>query len=224
MKVTWLGQAGLLIESEAATVMIDPYFSDSVKERSDPAKARRMPIDERFFEVEPDFLLFTHNHLDHYDPLTAPIYLEHQKPMTVLAPSSVLAEARKCGQKQHNYVQMNRHTRWTEKGFRFTSVKAEHSDLFAVGFIIEELSAGKKLYVTGDTLYNEEIFGDLPSGIDVIFLPINGAGNNMNELDALDFFKRSGAKKAVPLHFGMFDDLRPTLFETIPELYGEIII
>ena len=39
---------------------------------------------------------------------------------------------------------------------------------------------GKCLYITGDTLYNTDIFSDLPEQIDAVFLPINGSGNNMN--------------------------------------------
>ena len=30
MKITWLGQAGLLLEKGDFKIMIDPYFSDSV--------------------------------------------------------------------------------------------------------------------------------------------------------------------------------------------------
>ena len=30
MKITWLGQAGLLFEIEDKTIVIDPYLSDSV--------------------------------------------------------------------------------------------------------------------------------------------------------------------------------------------------
>ena len=34
MKVTWIGQAGLLFEGRGITVMVDPYLSDSVGKRS----------------------------------------------------------------------------------------------------------------------------------------------------------------------------------------------
>ena len=67
MKITWLGQAGLVIESNSTTVIVDPYLSDSVK-ALDPQKYRRVPVDEALFDIKPDLLLFTHNHLDHYDP------------------------------------------------------------------------------------------------------------------------------------------------------------
>ncbi len=226
LKATWIGQAGLLIESKEASIILDPYLSDSVK-KMNPSKGRRMPIDETLLSFEPDFLLFTHVHIDHYDPETVEHYFHHENPMTVLAPTSVWNEARKFGG-EHNYVQFNRHTVWTEKGLRFTAVKAEHSDAYAIGFIIEELASGDTFYVTGDTLYNKEIFADLPDNIHAIFLPINGAGNNMNMIDAAEFAKKSDASVVVPLHFGMLDDLTPDSFKcpntVIPEIYKEIDI
>ena len=81
----------------------------------------------------------------------------------------------------------------------------------------------KTYYITGDTLYNSEIFKELPTDIDVIFLPVNGVGNNMNALDAERFAKVCGAKKAVPYHIGMFDELSADIFKsenkTVLELY-----
>ena len=56
--------------------------------------------------------------------------------------------------------------------------------------------------------YNEAIFKEIPDDIDTVFLPVNGVGNNMNLTDAKRFAKRIGAKKAVPIHFGMFDELK----------------
>ncbi len=225
MKITWLGQAGLLFESQRTTVMIDPYLSDSVG-KGNPALARRVPVDERFFDLCPDVMLFTHDHLDHYDPETAPRFFEKaDKSMTVLCPSSVWQKARTHGG-GHNYVQFDRHTQWTEGDLRFTAVKATHSDPYAIGVLLEDLSEGKVYYVTGDTLYNSEIFSDLPERIDVIFLPVNGAGNNLNMTDGARLVKESGARIAVPFHCGLFDalDLSSFPFEPkiIPNFYKEI--
>jgi L-ascorbate 6-phosphate lactonase len=64
MKIIWLGQAGLLFEKEGFTIMIDPYLSNSV-EKVNPKNFRRVAVEERFFEVKPDVMIFTHNHLDH---------------------------------------------------------------------------------------------------------------------------------------------------------------
>lgn len=225
MKITWLGQAGLLFESETLTVMIDPYLSDCVG-KSNPALTRRVPVDERFFDLCPDVMLFTHDHLDHYDPETAPRFFEKaEKAMTVLCPTSVWQKARVHGG-SHNYVEFNRHTEWTEGDLRFTAVKATHSDPCAIGVLIEDLSEHKTYYVTGDTLYNSEILADLPGKIDVIFLPVNGLGNNMNMADGARFVKASGARLAVPFHCGLFDafDLNnfPVESKIIPKFYKEI--
>lgn len=225
MKITWLGQAGLLFDKDGFLIMIDPYLSNSV-EKVNPANYRRVPVDKSFFEITPDVMIFTHDHLDHYDPETAPVFLaKTDKQMVVLSPTSAYLKARQFGN-GHNYVQFNRYTEWTEKGIRFSAVKADHSDSYAIGVIIEDLDEGKKYYVTGDTLYNKEIFGDLPEDIDVIFLPINGVGNNMNVTDAERFAERSGAKKAVPLHVGLFDEKTPDIFvadnRVLPIIYKEI--
>ena len=223
MKITWLGQAGLLFDNGKVKIMVDPYLSNSV-EKVEPLNYRRVPVKEEFLSVTPDVMIFTHDHLDHYDPETAPIFLERkEKRMTVLSPSSVWQKARAF--KAHNNVLFNRGTSWTEYGFRFTAVKAEHSDVHAIGVLIEELDTAKIFYVTGDTLYNEAIFADLPENVDIIFLPINGVGNNMNAADAVRFFMNSGAKAAVPYHVGMFDEKTPEIFDAdnriILEIYKE---
>lgn len=220
MKITWLGQAGLLFETKDKKIMIDPYLSDSV-ERVNPKNYRRVPVEDSLFDIKPDIMIFTHNHLDHYDPETVNRFITAETDVLVLSPKSVWDEVRKIGG-GNNYVLFNRHTRWTEGNIEFYAVKAEHSDTAPIGVIIDD--GEKKYYITGDTLYNEEIFGDLPENIYGVFLPVNGVGNNMNMEDARVFAKRTGAEKVVPLHFGMFDELKPEGFEIVPEIYKEIKI
>ncbi len=221
MKCTWLGQASLLFEKDGFRILIDPYFSNSV-EKINPKNYRRIPVSEDTLSIKPDVLIFTHNHLDHYDPETVPYFLNSESRVLVLAPKSVWDEVRTIGG-ENNYVLFNRHTSWTENGIRFTAVAAAHSDPTPIGVIIRD--GEKQYYVTGDTLYNEEIFQDLPDGIDAVFLPVNGVGNNMNMTDAARFAKRVGAKRVIPIHIGMFDSLSAEDFscenKMIPELYQE---
>ena len=222
MEVTWLGQAGLLFAHEGRKILIDPYLSDSVK-KINPANYRRVPVDESLFDINPDMLIFTHSHLDHYDPETAPRFIKQESKMTVLAPKSVWDEVRKIGG-DNNYVLFNRHTVWTQNGIRFRAVLAAHSDPTPIGVIIDD--GEKKYYVTGDTLYNEDIFEDIPEDVDVMFLPVNGVGNNMNMADAKEFCKKVNPKMAVPMHVGLFDELKGSDFDyepkTVPEFYKEI--
>lgn len=223
MKITWLGQAGLLFETNDVKIIIDPYLSDSV-EAIQPHFWRRVPIDRSFFEIAPDFIVLTHDHLDHTDPDTLCHYLGENTEVCVLASGNAWNNVRKrFGGIKNNYVTFNEGTEWSEKGVHFKAVYANHSDTHAIGVLIT--AEGKTYYVTGDTLYDERILNSLPQEIYAVFLPINGVGNNMNMTDAKRFCEKIGAI-AVPMHCGLFDeiDMNDLKYENkiVPEFYKEI--
>lgn len=220
MKATFLGQAGWLIDTNGVKILIDPYLSDYVKSVN-PAAYRRQPIDERYLHILPDFLLVSHDHIDHNDPETMPHYLDAGGHITVLTPRSVWDKIRKAD--GNNYVDFNRHSVWREKGITVSAVKAAHSDPAAIGFLIE--AEGKTLYYSGDTLYNTEIFDDVPLSPDAMMVVVNGVGNNMNMEDAKALAARLTPKTVFPMHFGMLDDTTPEEIEakapdwTVPRIY-----
>ena len=214
MKVTWLTQAGLLFDNGTIKVMVDPYLSDSCGKVS-PTKHRRIPVDEAIFDIKPDVILITHDHLDHLDPETLERFLsDTEKSIIVMAPEQAFRKL-VAYQNGHNYVRLSPHSVWSHGGITFYSVKAEHSDPTAAGFILDD--GMKTYYVSGDTLYNYDVIDDVldlvDGGVDYAFVPINGVGNNMNAKDAADFAYEIGAKCAVPLHFGLFDDIDPADFD-----------
>lgn len=205
MKVTWLGQSGLLFNCDGIRIMVDPYLSDSITQLK-PNKLRRIPIDETFLEIRPDILILTHDHLDHTDPDTLGRLLETDRSICVLASENAWKRVRQYG-RNHNYVLFNEGTEWTECGIIFKAIYAQHSDEFAVGVSI--LHDGKTWYVTGDTLYHKRVIQEAPKNADGVFLPINGSGNNLNMADAERLARKLGAKVAIPIHIGLFDDLNP---------------
>lgn len=224
MKITYLGQAGFLMETDGLTVLIDPYLSDSV-EKIQPQNYRRVPVNEHFLTIYPNVIVLTHNHLDHTDPETLRHYLNENSQVVVLASKNAWNEIRKFGGTSNNYVMFNEGTSWTQNNVLFRAVKAEHSDEYAIGVVIK--AEGKNYYFTGDTLYNESVFKSLPNEeIEALFLPINGKGNNMNKRDASLFAERIDAKKTVPVHIGMFDETTAEDFTAkrvvIPSVYQEI--
>ncbi len=214
MRVTWLTQGGLLFENERITILVDPYLSDSAR-RLDERKKRRIAPDESFFAKKPDVILITHSHLDHLDPETLGKYLSAtDREITVLAGAAAYEKLITLGY-CHNFVLLSPHSVWSEGGVTFYSVKAEHSERDAVGFILDD--GEKTYYVSGDTLYNFDVIDDcldlVEDGVDYAFLPINGKDNNMNAKDAADFAYEIGAKTAVPIHYGLFDDVDPDDFD-----------
>lgn len=214
MKVTWLTQAGLLFENGNVTVMVDPYLSDAVGEIY-PERRRRIPADESFFEKKPDVILITHDHIDHLDFQTLERFFSSaERSITVIAPQNAYEKLIKKGW-NHNYVMLNPHSVWSERGITFYAVHAEHSDRTAVGYILDD--GEKTYYVSGDTLYNYDVIDEVlelvEDGVDYAFVPINGRGNNMNAKDAADFAYEIDAKTAIPLHYGLFDDIDPAVFD-----------
>ena len=225
MEVTWLGQAGLLFETEGMRILVDPYLSNSV-EAIQPHFWRRVPVEERFLRIVPDVIVLTHDHLDHTDPETLKYYLGEDTEVCVLASENAWNRVRgQFGGIGNNYVCFNRRTEWTERGVRFRAVYAEHSDPTAIGVVI--YAEGKRYYVTGDTLYNESVLEDLGERVDYVFLPVNGVGNNMNMEDGKRFCERLGAV-AVPMHCGLFDEKKLGDFaygkKVVPEFYQKIAL
>ncbi len=225
MEITWIGQAGFLIQADGKTILLDPYLSDSV-EKINPLNYRRVPVDKSFLDMQPNMILLTHDHLDHTDPETLQHYLTADSKVTVLASGNAWNHVRTFGGARNNYVMFNRGTRWTEGNLVFRAVYAEHSDSCAIGILLTY--EGKNYYFTGDTLYNEQIFPELPRKIDYVFLPINGVGNNMNGADAALFAQRIGAKCAVPVHWGMFDNVNLDSFcfpgRIVPNIYQVVVL
>jgi L-ascorbate metabolism protein UlaG (beta-lactamase superfamily) len=135
--------------------------------------------------------------------------------VTVIAPQNAYEKLIKAGWHQHNYVMLNPHSVWSERGITFYAVHAEHSDRTAVGYILDD--GEKTYYVSGDTLYNYDVIDEVlelvEDGVDYAFLPINGVGNNMNAKDAADFAYEIGAAVAIPIHYGLFDSIDPSDFD-----------
>ncbi|MCQ2400125.1 MAG: MBL fold metallo-hydrolase [Clostridia bacterium] len=225
MKITFLGQAGFLLEKDGNLVLIDPYLSDNVK-KFQPENYRRQAIDARFLNIKPNALIITHSHLDHYDKETLKHYFTDDAEIVTLTPSSVWVDV-KALQGKNNNVLFDVGTSVSFFGLTFYAVKAEHSDRNAIGVVVAD---GKThYYFTGDTLYNENVFKSLPTlKFKAVFLPINGMGNNMNTVDAKRFVKRLKVKNVVPCHFGMFDEMTGRELDvknkTLPEIYKEIIL
>ena len=226
MKITWIGQAGLLLETDGKKILVDPYLSDSVK-AVNPKNYRRVAVDEDLLKLKPDVIVITHCHLDHLDPETLKHYLTEDADCLVLAPNGSWQQIRTAFPNTAcNYVLFNNGTTWNEGAVTFRAVKAEHSDAGAIGVMIT--AEGRSYYITGDTLYSERVFDSIPDGSEIyaVFLPVNGVGNNMNMTDAARFAQRIGARYAVPMHVGLFDEINagdfPAENKIVPTIYREI--
>jgi len=201
MKATWLGQAGFLFETQnGLTIMTDPYMSNNLEEIKGEGFHREVPIVKRFIQP-PDVLILTHCHDDHTDFVTLD-QIFGRKWMTVLAPKSVIPLLQERYGRAAEYVVFTPGTEVTLDGVLFRSVFAQHSDPDAIGVVME--ADGKVVFHIGDTMYHRQTVADAPKGADLLIIPINGKGNNMNAVDAARMTRALQPRYVLPMHWDMF--------------------
>lgn len=219
MKITWLGQMGFLLETEGFTLMTDPYLLDTLHETAGERCRRLVPVQERFCDIRPDAVLISHDHTDHLDLPSLKRILSPERPAAVLSGANAWNKLRQELGGGHNFVRMLPGVEWSFPKVRVTAIPAIHSDPTAIGFRIE--AEGKTVCMTGDTLYSAEVAAQA-AGADVLLLPVNGEGNNMNAADAARFAAAARAKLAVPGHWGLlaFTKADPVDFAREAAQYG----
>lgn len=203
-KVIWLGQSGYLFECNGQRLLIDPFYSDIVEQKEGFKRLMQAPIPIE--GLDPSVIFITHNHLDHFDPITLPEIHAFYPKIPIIGPESVMKKA----------IEMNFTSSvltYIEKGktieignFKITATAAYHSDPFSVGCLIEV--GDKYIYYSGDTLLTDTLFDDIvllkQRPIDIVFIVINGRLGNMNVQEAIELTTQLNPKLAIPMHYGMF--------------------
>ena len=206
MRFTWIGQGGILFESDNYRLALDPYLSDIVERKQGVTRIAPPPMSVG--ELRPDAVFCTHNHLDHFDPETISEISEEFPHCVFAGPASV---AKKCEELRISDERVKRIEKGRDLvlgGFRLMALPAIHSDPDSVGVLME--CEDKKIYISGDTEYRD----DLPASvmklagrkIDMMFICINGRLGNMDSDDALKMVEFLKPAAAVPFHYGLFKE------------------
>ena len=202
MKINWIGQGGFIFESGGYRLVIDPFLSDSLK---DKGGTRMMPPPLAFNEVKPDALFFTHDHLDHFDEFTVLPICELHPNCQLMGPKSVVEHIKNV-QLTNPVTEFTIGDQIQAGNFKLTILPAYHSDPYSVGVLIE--SEGFAIYLSGDSLNNPELIPALQEAchkdLDAAIICINGKFNNMSWKDAIEVVTALNPKVAMPMHYGMF--------------------
>ncbi|OGV35405.1 MAG: hypothetical protein A2020_06645 [Lentisphaerae bacterium GWF2_45_14] len=204
MKFTWITQGGFLFESASFRLAIDPYLSDFVEKKSNVTR-----MVEPVFSVttlKPDAVFCTHDHIDHFDPITVPQIAKAFPSCIFAGPVSVAKKAIEAKINGSKILKVERGIPINLGPFEIIPVVAIHSDKDAVGIILK--CEGKTLYISGDSEYSESIADEVlkyaGGKIDMIFICINGRLGNMNLGDALKVVKAIRPETALPMHYDLF--------------------
>ena len=196
MKIRWLGQGGFLVRDNAETteILVDPYLSDAVNRNGTCPRQRPVPIEPA--DVKSDAVICTHDHLDHLDTGAVP---------DMPADTFFIATYEGCDTLgrlgRHNHRAVREGDELTVGGIHVQIVYANHT-CEAFGVILS--CDGIRLYISGDTLYDEKLFGIAQYKPDITCICINGRMGNMNVGEAVVTAKKIGARLNIPDHYDMF--------------------
>lgn len=241
LRVYWLGQAGFILDSPTARVVIDPYLSDSLAEKY---RGKRFPHHrmmappikaEELKDV--DWVLSTHSHTDHLDPGTLPVLARANPQCRFLMPKSATDKALERGVPAGRMTVCNSGdhmllpSRDGGEDLEVSAVPAAHedkgydeagNDLF-LGYILD--TAGCNVYHSGDTVPFPELDQELSRfDIHLALLPVNGRDEerrsngipgNLTLDETVDLALRQQIPFLIGHHFDMFD------FNTIERGWGE---
>jgi len=208
LAIFWLGQAGFVYKTSRDVVFyVDVYLSDCLRrlfpERGDGFK-RVMPAPLAAEEVEADYWISTHSHVDHLDVDVIPMVAARQDVRFVGSPDCrAMYEALGLG--KHRTAILAEGETLELDGCWLTGVYADHGERLpdAIGVMLE--IDGIHVWQVGDTAYRPERWSTLfDRGVDIIIPPINGAFGNLDAAESAQLVARSGAAVAIPCHFWMF--------------------
>jgi L-ascorbate 6-phosphate lactonase len=219
--ITWLGQAGFMLEAAGTSLLVDALISPHPDRQTAPggevASYRGLAG-----------VLATHEHWDHLDLPSWPGLADASPSARFVVPEPVVDQVTAAGLPPERVAGAVPGEELALGDATVVPVKARHgihvSDAYNFG---EEISGGAcrylgyvvsiggaRIYHAGDTIDYPglaERLGELD--VDLALLPINGRDaereaqdivGNLSAAEAADLAARAGAGTAVPMHYDMF--------------------
>lgn len=227
----------MLLKLNGLNILIDPYLSNSVEELDSPDLIRQIKIPyppEELTNI--DWVLITHDHIDHCDPFTIPKLAKASPNSKFIGPEPVRKILGKWGINSERIFSSP--LRYTQLGsdVSLISVPSAHPTLkkgkdgmpIVTGWILTIKDI--KVYIAGDTSLFDGLIDFLKkqSGIDIGILPVNednyfrrrrGIIGNMSIREAFGLAKEVGIKKVFPAHWDLFC-VNSALPEEIEAIYN----
>jgi L-ascorbate metabolism protein UlaG (beta-lactamase superfamily) len=223
VKVKSLGQTGYRFEFDELIIYIDPYLSNYVEEKEGREFSRLLPIPvDPTTIVDADWVLITHEHIDHCDPQTI-IPISKSSPLCkFMGPEPVCQILESFGIDKSRLYLISDNEMEIRRDLYIRGIPAAHPEisrsangyLKCIGYLIKYM--GKTIYHSGDTSVDQEIIDSLKKedGIDAAFISVNeknyyrdaiGIIGNMSVREAFRLAEDISATKMIPMHWDMFE-------------------
>ncbi|MEF2967482.1 MBL fold metallo-hydrolase [Paenibacillus sp. M1] len=219
LAIWFLGQESVIIKGDGVTIYIDPYVSDYLEKNEGAVRTYPAPIVPEDI-TGADLCLITHDHGDHLDRGTLPVFHRQNPDALIMGPACCIPLLTGLGIAERQIVEAEEGKHGFFSKVSITPVPAAHEQLDKdnegkyryTGYLIE--LNGVKLYHAGDTVVYPGLVESLSAvKPDIALLPINGRDyfrgesgliGNMNYREAAELAVRIGADTVVPLHYDVF--------------------
>ena len=208
VELTWLGQAGFLLETETTRLLLDPWVSPHEGRLIDPP-----PVELVADRI--DWVLVTHEHSDHLDPPFLREVAERSPQARLVLPAPIAEQAEGIlpltPVRLGDVVEVAELTVEVVPSWHGVAVADGYSDHGGrfVGYVLR--GAGPVVYHAGDTIATDGLVEALvDKRIEVALLPINGRDffreeqdlvGNLDFREAVALARRIGARTLVPYHW-----------------------
>lgn len=222
-RVWWLGQSGFLVVTAGATILFDPYLSDSLTEKYAATDKPHTRLTERVIDPGDltgiDIITSSHNHTDHLDAATLlPLLNANPDAKLVIPRANRGFVLDRLGPLENRLLEIDAGETLTSGAAVMHGIPAAHNTVEKddsgrcrfLGYVAK--AGGFTFYHSGDTLMHDGLVPALaPFAPDVAFLPINGnrpgrrVAGNLDGREAAELARAIRARLAIPHHFDMFD-------------------
>ncbi len=198
-----LGQAGYVIRSCGITVVIDPYLTDSAA-ASAPEFSRLFPPPIEPEDLEADFYLITHDHLDHLDPETISRY-PHKEETCFVGPRLVCKHLLELGIPSEKIHRIDSGESRNLDGLEILGVFTIPTGADVIdttGYHIT-FPNGRNVYHTSDTIHHPVVLAAAPVSPELMLVPINGKWGNPSPEQASEFTRHVNPGFVFPNHYDL---------------------
>lgn len=214
---TWLGHSSILLKLSGKNILIDPVFSAFASPLSFIAKRFQAPVYNLEELPKIDIILISHDHYDHLDYKTVQFFKD--KETLFITPLGVDSHLLHWGVTKEKVKTLDWWQKYEVDDLRFICTPSQHMSgregiegyktLWA-SFVIK--SPKLKVYFSGDSGYDTHFkeIGDRFGPFDMAFLENGQYDKRWQAVHLMPYetafaYKDLKAKRAFPIHWGMFN-------------------
>lgn len=202
----WLGQAGFVFKAHDGTVLyVDPYLSNVVERAFGFKRLSLAPMGAE--DVQADWLVSSHEHLDHLDTDALPIIARNCPACRFAGGPPCLPEYAKMGIGDDRVLALAAGQRYALGPVTVVTARSDHGQLSPGALSLLFDFCGVRVLFTGDTALNVPWMQPLLDLKPDILLPcINGRFGNLNGEEAAELTALAAPRMVIPCHFWMFKE------------------